>query len=450
MIFWGSSYLISHALLPAIPSLSRLCFRSLHHSFPFTMISPTFLYALFFLFSFTLLQLLFYHPRHPCPSLTPPPPARSSPGLPPPRLALSRVCRQLLSGKVTLCVISAFHGSPLSLQRVIISFRVKGSICYKRTRASGMEGARVGVWGGEERRMELIGRERGRKVGEKGDEGWKWEWMRGWDREAMREEQPKHSIFTVLRGCVAMLGGVGGGGGWRHSSLVSLSGPRLHHLAQTQRPGNINGVQKKKASSSEAGYFRLHCCFLDPYLYLDPAGILDVANTVINNQSSEFNQSVPHCFPRKSFVSVRKPEPSASASAAWCSSFLPAAPSQLSPNAFSLHVCFMDKHLFDLYFFPNLFFFLKPNAFASLVRVWRHKQTPPKKTSPAVKGSRGQCGCCWMMDAACEGIPATAAFTHFQQTSKLWDSSISYLLIKPQLSTARDLFLMVYAAPSLI
>lgn len=314
---------------------------SLHRDFPSISVSP------FFLFYFTLLQLLFHHPRHPCPSLTPP-----SRPLPSPSRSES-VCRQLLSGKVTLCVISAFHGSPLSLQRVIISFRVKGSICYKRTRASGMEGARVGVWGGEERRMELIGWERGRKVGG-GDEGWKWEWMRGWDREAMREEQPKHSIFTVLRACVVMLGGVGGGC-WRHSSLVSLSGPRLHHLAQTQRPGNINGVQKKKARSSEAGYFRLHCCFLDPYLYLDPAGILDVANTVINNQSSEFNQSVPHCFPWKSFVSVRKPEPSASASAAWCSSFLPAAPSQLSPNAFSLHFCFMDKHLFDLFFFPICF-----------------------------------------------------------------------------------------------
>lgn len=39
--------------------------------------------------------------------------------------------------------------------------------------------------------MELIGwqRERGRerKVGEKGDESWKWERMRGWDSEAGRE-----------------------------------------------------------------------------------------------------------------------------------------------------------------------------------------------------------------------------------------------------------------------
>lgn len=69
---------------------------------------------------------------------------------------------------MTLCVISAFHGSPLSLQRVIISFRVKGSICYKRTRASGIEGERVGMFGGEERRIELIGWERVRKVGEKG------------------------------------------------------------------------------------------------------------------------------------------------------------------------------------------------------------------------------------------------------------------------------------------
>lgn len=33
---------------------------------------------------------------------------------------------------------------PLSLQRVIISFRVKGSICYKRTRASGTEGGEGG------------------------------------------------------------------------------------------------------------------------------------------------------------------------------------------------------------------------------------------------------------------------------------------------------------------
>lgn len=122
----------------------------------------------FFPFYFTLLQLLFYNPQHPCPSLTP-----SLPAPWPRRLSPSRVWRQLLSGKVTLCVISAFHGSPLSLQRVIISFRVKGSICYKRTRASGIEGARVGVRGGEERRMELIGWERGRPVWERGDEGCK-------------------------------------------------------------------------------------------------------------------------------------------------------------------------------------------------------------------------------------------------------------------------------------
>lgn len=197
MIFWGSSSLISHALLLAIPSLSWLGFHSLHLLFPFTnryRISPQFPSPHFFSFYFTLLQLLFYNPHHPCPSLTP-----SLPAPLPFCFPLSRVCRQLLSGKVTLCVISAFHGSPLSLQRVIISFRVKGSICYKRTRASGIEGARVGVWGGEERRMELIGWERGRKVGEKGDEGWKWKWMRGRDREAMREEQPKHSIFAVDR-----------------------------------------------------------------------------------------------------------------------------------------------------------------------------------------------------------------------------------------------------------
>lgn len=171
MIFWvppTSSLLLYYLLyLPCLgcaiaPSTSRFpspkdAWFSLHFNLP-----------LFFSFYFTLLQLLFSNPRHPCPSLTP-----SLPAPCPLRLSLSRVCRQLLSGKVTLCVISAFHGSPLSLQRVIISFRVKGSICYKRTRAPGIEGARVGVWGGEERGMELIGWERGRKVWEKGDEGWK-------------------------------------------------------------------------------------------------------------------------------------------------------------------------------------------------------------------------------------------------------------------------------------
>lgn len=77
---------------------------------------------------------------------------------------------------------------------------------------------------------------------------------------------------------------------WEMAGVTSqlprlLSTPRLHHLAETQRPGNINGVQTKKPSSSEPGYFRLCCCFRDPYLYPVPAGILDVASTVINNQS---------------------------------------------------------------------------------------------------------------------------------------------------------------------
>lgn len=96
--------------------------------------------AFSFLFSVTFLLLLFYTQSHPSRSMTLP-----QIHLPRPTLrSLSWVCRQLLTGKVTLCVISAFHGSPLSLQRVIISFRVKGSICYKRTRASGTEGERVG------------------------------------------------------------------------------------------------------------------------------------------------------------------------------------------------------------------------------------------------------------------------------------------------------------------
>lgn len=99
----------------------------------------------FFFFNCALLQLLFHNRHHPCPSLTPSFPAPPSPAVSLClSLSLSRVYRRLMSGKVTLCVISAFHGSPLSLQRVIISFRVKGSICYKRTRASGIEGARVG------------------------------------------------------------------------------------------------------------------------------------------------------------------------------------------------------------------------------------------------------------------------------------------------------------------
>lgn len=70
--------------------------------------------------------------------------------------------------------------------------------------------------------MELIGwqrekereREGGRKVGEKGNEGWKWKRMRGWDREAVREGKkkkvaseggqvktfPLYTGHTVLRG----------------------------------------------------------------------------------------------------------------------------------------------------------------------------------------------------------------------------------------------------------
>lgn len=138
---------------------------SLHqrmHDFPSISISPCFFLFILPSYNFYSITLTTLAPPWPPPSQHPAP-----------SLSLSRVCRQLLSGKVTLCVISAFHGSPLSLQRVIISFRVKGSICYKRTRASGIEGARVGVWGGKERRMELIGWERGRKVWEKGDEGWK-------------------------------------------------------------------------------------------------------------------------------------------------------------------------------------------------------------------------------------------------------------------------------------
>lgn len=328
-----------------------------------------------------------------------------------------------MSGKVTLCVISAFHGSPLSLQRVIISFRVKGSICYKRTRASGIEGARVGGWEGEERRMELIGWERGRKLGEKGDEGWKWKWMRGWDREAMREEQPSRSISAVDRlfSGVRFVKWVG----WRHSSLVCLSSPRLHHLAETPRPGNINGVQKKKVSSSEPGYFRLRCCFLDPYLYPVPAGILDVASAVINNQSSEFNQLVPHCFPRKSF-SV-------------CGSMqlaLPAAASQLFSNAFSVLVCPMDARGFGLFFCAV--YFCSLNCTASILFLGLNKNN----------GSRGQCGCCgWrLMDAARGVIPVTAG-SHFQQTSsQLWDSS-SYLPKQTLLNTETQSYFPNISSP---
>lgn len=133
---------------------------------------PCFLFLLLFcyFYSTTLLTLPVPWAALSLPSIHTPPP-----------LSLSWVCRQLLSGKVTLCVISAFHGSPLSLQRVIISFRVKGSICYKRTRASGMERVRVGAWGGEGRRTEVIGWQRVRTVGEKGDEGWEWKGMTGWD-----------------------------------------------------------------------------------------------------------------------------------------------------------------------------------------------------------------------------------------------------------------------------
>lgn len=76
---------------------------------------------------------------------------------------------------------------------------------------------------------------------------------------------------------------------------------------------------------------------------------LDVANTVIENQSWEFNQSVPHCFPQKSFVCERKRDPSASAPALWCSSFFPAPPSQLLPSASSLYARCMGKHLSEVF-----------------------------------------------------------------------------------------------------
>lgn len=148
IIFFGHSFPHFPGLLPALPSLSSLCFHSLHLLFSFTNAGTVSSHSPFrspvpflFLSLLLFLLLLFYNPPHPSRSLT-----RSlPPSHPPPSLALSWVCRQLLSGKVTLCVISAFHGSPLSLQRVIISFRVKGSICYKRTRASGIEGVRVGA-----------------------------------------------------------------------------------------------------------------------------------------------------------------------------------------------------------------------------------------------------------------------------------------------------------------
>lgn len=117
---------------------------------------------------------LFYSPTTfiPYPSSPLPLPDPSFPAPRPLRLSpsLSRVYRQLLSGKVTLCVISAFHGSPLSLQRVIISFRVKGSICYKRTRASGIEGARVRR-GRKENGTDRVGERE--KIG--GERGWRLE-----------------------------------------------------------------------------------------------------------------------------------------------------------------------------------------------------------------------------------------------------------------------------------
>lgn len=43
--------------------------------------------------------------------------------------------------------------------------------------------------------MELIGwqreRESERKVGEKGDDGWKWQRTRGWDKESVRNRKEK-------------------------------------------------------------------------------------------------------------------------------------------------------------------------------------------------------------------------------------------------------------------
>lgn len=139
-------------------------------------------------------------PPSPCPILSPLPP-----------LSLSRVCRQLLSGKVTLCVISAFHGSPLSLQRVIISFRVKGSICYKRTRASGIGGVRVGAWGGEGkengtdrvadrmRERERGGRESGGERGMRAGSGKEWEGGTGRERKSCEWGRASQNVPSVRR-----------------------------------------------------------------------------------------------------------------------------------------------------------------------------------------------------------------------------------------------------------
>lgn len=118
--------------------------------------------------------------------------------------------------------------------------------------------------------------------------------------------------------------------------------PCLPLQSRITSPGRgAEARQQKRCPEKERGRLSAPVFWASsmPYLYISfLQEFLDVASAVINNQSSEFNQSGPHCFPRKS-----------SSVGGSGISLLPASASQLLPNAFPARVALTDKHLFALF-----------------------------------------------------------------------------------------------------
>lgn len=151
-----------------------------------------------------------------------------------------------------------------------------------------------------------------------------------------------------------------------------------------------------RKSSSEPGYFRLRSGFPDPCFYPVSAGILDGSSVVISHQSSEFNQSVPHCFPQRSF--------------SICSSL------QLKSYLLLPHSCFQMPsqsksvlwiHIYSVYSLAQSVFVLEAAWFPSSFPGLKKKRLP--WSAPLL----------WMMDDGCSvrGDSCDGWFAFFKQTS---------------------------------